>query len=533
MAKRAAKPSGAAKPGAAAKPAAGVKRLLPPKNGVTIRMYRIGHGDCFLLAFPGKKPSEPAYVLIDCGYKPGSPKYLSTTPKEVVKNLREATGDAVAVAVITHEHQDHVNAITEGNFGKTAADGLKIKETWLAWTENPEDELANKLRTAYKDKLLGLIEARNSLAAAGDGDKVKHLDNFLAFELGGEDAELGAGILGAAAADPSNSANKKAMKLWKDRASDGVRYLRADSKKILTVPGADDVRVYVLGPPRDENLLADLDPHGEEGFHKALALSSPGNYFAAAAAAQAAGGKASSPFSSRYTLELSSAHDDPDYRGFFTVNYGSTGAPDFFDSTSTEGKTPENADWRRIDKDWLYSAEQLALAMNSDTNNASLVLAFELGRGGKVLLFAADAQRGNWFSWSNGSWNDGGDTITAQELLARTTLYKVGHHGSHNATLHGERSSTYANLEWFGQKGDEFMALIPAVREWAINEAKWDHPLQSIKDAVTAKAKGRVLQTDTSVDALKKPDGVSKADWQLFLDQVDDQGLFFDLTIAK
>ncbi|MBI5578761.1 MAG: hypothetical protein HY895_06375 [Deltaproteobacteria bacterium] len=512
------------------------ERLIPPENGVIIRMYRIGHGDCFLLAFPGKKPEEPAYVLIDCGYKPGSPKYIDTTPKAVVKNLREATGDGVAVAVITHEHQDHVNAITEGNFGKSAEDGLNIRETWLAWTEDPADKLANKLRTAYKDRLLGLIEARNSLAAAGDTDKVKNLDNFLAFELGGDEAGLSAAVLAAAAKDPSTSANKKAMKLWKDRASDGVRYLRPH-EEVLTVPGADDIRVYVLAPPRDEDLLADLDPHGEEGFHKALALRSPGNYFAAATGAQAAGGRAASPFSSRYTLDLASAHQNDDYGSFYTRHYGYDNALDFFDESNDESNcesmSPDNADWRRIDKDWLYSADQLALAMNNDTNNASLVLGFELGRGGKVLLFAADAQRGNWFSWSAGAWNDGGQTITARELLARTTLYKVGHHGSHNATLRGERTSTYANLEWFGQKGGEFMAMIPAVRDWAINEAHWDHPLKSIKDAVTAMAKGRVLQTDTNVARMQKPNGVSKQEWQQFLDQIDDKGLFFDLTISR
>jgi hypothetical protein len=56
---------------------------------------------------------------------------------------------------------------------------------------------------------------------------------------------------------------------------------------------------------------------------------------------------------------------------------------------------PDHAEWRRIDHDWLASAGQLALDLNSYTNNTSLVLAFELGPRGKVLLFAADAQRGN------------------------------------------------------------------------------------------------------------------------------------------
>src|SRR5262249_34870852 len=55
---------------------------------------------------------------------------------------------------------------------------------------------------------------------------------------------------------------------------------------------------------------------------------------------------------------------------------------------------------RRIDGDWLFSgAQQLALYMESYTNNTSLALAFELPNSKKVLLFAADAQVGSWLSW--------------------------------------------------------------------------------------------------------------------------------------
>ena len=76
--------------------------------------------------------------------------------------------------------------------------------------------------------------------------------------------------------------------------------------------------------------------------------------------------------------------------------------------------------------------------MNDHTNNSSLVLAFEIGKGGKVLLFAADAQRGNWLSWSRRTGQRRRRTMTAKDLLSRTVLYKVGHHGSHNATLNGK-----------------------------------------------------------------------------------------------
>src|SRR5687767_7525452 len=85
-------------------------RLMPPPNGAVVRMYRIGHGDCFLLAFAGKSANKPVYVLIDCGYKPGSTKKIPganpPTVKEITDSIRLATGGHIDVAVITHEHQD-------------------------------------------------------------------------------------------------------------------------------------------------------------------------------------------------------------------------------------------------------------------------------------------------------------------------------------------------------------------------------------------------------------------------------------------
>ena len=44
-------------------------------------------------------------------------------------------------------------------------------------------------------------------------------------------------------------------------------------------------------------------------------------------------------------------------------------------------------------------ASDLALQLDSVTNNTSLVLAIERIADGKVLLFPADAQEGNWLSW--------------------------------------------------------------------------------------------------------------------------------------
>jgi hypothetical protein len=110
--------------------------------------------------------------------------------------------------------------------------------------------------------------------------------------------------------------------------------------------------------------------------------------------------------------------------------------------------------WRRIDDDWTSQAESLALYLDTFTNNSSLVLAIELADSRKVLLFAADAQTGNWLSWPDIAWERPG--ITTDDLLARTVLYKVGHHASHNATL-------VAALEKMTHP--DFAALIPVDKQ--------------------------------------------------------------------
>lgn len=519
------------------------ERLMPPPNGAVVRMYRIGHGDCFLIAFAGDKKDEPVYVLIDCGYKPGSPGCINppTTPKEITQNIREATGGHIDVAVITHEHQDHVNGITEANFKD-----VKIDKTWLAWTENPDDDVANDLRKVYKDKLLGLIAARNQLAAGGDDERRNKIDTFLAFELGGEeeddkfDAAAAKTLLGAAGAG-GGSMNKKSMKIFKDRAENGVKFLLPHGE-IERLPGAKNVRVFAFGPPRNITELQDLDPQGKEEFH-GLAMASPGNYFAAAAvAADAAnaGERTDKPFARRYQVDWKQGVMGNEQGGFFKTHYGQKGDAPVGEGSADESDYPEekvpqialNADWRRIDNEWLFSAENLALAMNNDTNNASLVLAFELGKGGKVLLFVGDAQRGNWISWAKGDWTEDGEKITAKDLLSRAVLYKVGHHCSHNATLNGLSTDDYPNIGWMasGKYANEFVAMITAVRKWAETQKGWNHPLKAIKDELIKKASGRVFQTDTEFDDMPS-ENASKAEWKAFKARTRADRLYFDYEI--
>ena len=514
-------------------------QLIPPTDGVVVRFYRIGHGDCFLLAFAGNDPKEPVYMLIDCGYKPGSPQLIH--PHDDVKesvitriwdDIREATGGHLEIVVITHEHQDHVNGFTKANMKD-----ITIGEVWLAWTEDGEDEVANRLRNAYHDKLVGLVAARNRLSADGDQEQIGYVDQFLEFEVGGDgDFNFAAA---ASAATSGATGNKGAMSIVKDAAIDGVKFIRPH-ERIFSVPGAKDVRVYALGPPRDEDSLRDMDPQGGEQFPGPSMATSPGSFFAAAAVAT----DEAPPqplFAARYAIPTKNATMDANYGLFFSNHYGfsknapaqAAGAVDL--QTPDNDIVPDDADWRRIDNDWLSSAGQLALALNSYTNNTSLVLAFELNPGGKVLLFAADAQRGNWVSWAKKEWNDGGKQISVRDLFGRTVLYKVGHHCSHNATLNGVAKDTYANIAWMARSdyGREFTAMITAVWDWAKTQKGWYHPYPPMKKALLKKASGRVFQTDTDFDKLKMTDGALASEWQKFGQRAKGGSLFFDYVITS
>jgi hypothetical protein len=498
--------------------------LKPPPGGAVVRMYRIGHGDCFLIAFAGEQPEKPAYVLIDCGYKPGSPAKLAqpTKVKQIGEDIVAATGGFVDVAIVTHEHQDHVNGLTSGNFPD-----LRVGKVWFAWTENPKDDIANELRKKFKDRLLELIDARANLLGLGLSDAAENIDWFLEFELGEEAAGFnGLQHLAAAGKDPAKSANKVAMKFLRECAPGEPDYLYPH-EKLRPIPGAKSARAFVLGPPRDVDKIDDLDPIGEENFGD----ENGGHGMGVDGVAKGEGLPKTSPFPRRHVLPLEQVFDHREFGDFFRTRYG---RDDAVVEDAVDGKEiPTNAAWRRLTADDVADAGALALAMNNATNNASLVLAFELSKGGKVLLFVGDAQAGNWRSWSEGVFDDGGTEVTARDLLSRTVLYKVGHHGSHNATLNGKAESKQASLTWMaqGQHAAEFVAMITAVEAWAHQKPKpdWNHPLPAIKQALMEKAGGRVLQTDTSLPTT--PVGAGAAGWQSFLGRVTETPLYFDLTI--
>ncbi len=171
---------------------------------------------------------------------------------------------------------------------------------------------------------------------------------------------------------------------------------------------------------------------------------------------------------------------------------------------------PGDQSWRRIDSDWLNAPASLALQLDSATNNTSLVLAIEL-ENGRVLLFAADAQVGNWLSWQDLKWTVDGKEVTGPDLLRRTVLYKAGHHGSHNATLREKGLEEMDRLE---------VALIPVDHKMALKKGWGNIPLTKLEKRLDEKTKGRVLRLDKPVPAE-------------LADKVTANELYYEISIAS
>ncbi len=80
---------------------------------------------------------------------------------------------------------------------------------------------------------------------------------------------------------------------------------------------------------------------------------------------------------------------------------------------------------QQVVKNYDEEMEQaVAVSLDKAVNGTSLMVMLQVGNA--YLLFPGDAQWGTWqAAMENPEW---------LALLKRTTFYKIGHHGSHNAT---------------------------------------------------------------------------------------------------
>jgi hypothetical protein len=488
------------------------KKAKKSTGSVRVRMYRVGLGDCFLLTFPNG--SKKFHMLVDCGVFFKTPNEVQRM-LDVVADIKTATGGTIDVLVGTHEHYDHFIGFKHG---KTIFESMKIKEVWLSWIEKPGEPRAAWLRT-IENKLkrglqIALTQARASASFSSDA-----LANVLQF---GGDPLLGA--------DYSKQLGE--VKRWlRDDLTTKVQYLEPHGAARDLVPG---VRVYTLGPPVKQASFKKMNDSKKqrETYHTDFALAAvpafrskeflaiengPDDGEEASEKAEAEASEQAMPFDHRWKIE------EKDARDWVTPSEVPSKSETFFSNRYGFAKSDEEA-WRRIDNNWLQEAENLALQLDSLTNNSSLALAIEVGPAKRVILMAADAQVGNWLSWHDSVWtcpDENGLTIQikAEDLLGRTVLYKVGHHGSHNATLKQK------GLELM--TSDELVAMIPVDQKFA-KAKNWKMPYPGLFKDLKKRTKGRIIRAD---HGLPTKNSVETGVKTKFFDAASETPLYADYLI--
>ncbi|WP_347978024.1 hypothetical protein [Microbacterium sp. ProA8] len=364
---------------------------------VRVRMYQVGFGDCFLVSVEYDSPlpdgRDVRHILIDFGTShPPREGRARGRMGDVAALLEEHTGGELDVLVVTHRHRDHLRGF-EVDAGAAILKRLAPRLVVRSWTEDPRLSADADGPARAPDEAAGI--SRASVRYAALLSQAQAQVARLATLVGLDDE------VRAAAEDQLK--NAEAVSLLNELSSDGRgRYLHAgmDSGIEDVVPG---VGVTVLGPP-----TVDQDPR------VAQQRENDPEYWLTALGA---------------SLRLVATTTEADPR-----------AP------ITHGPGPVRWLIDRLANQRSHSAARLVRDLDDALNNTSVILLLEVG--GVSLLFSGDAQIENW----RHTLDQLGDDAGLRERLARIDLYKVGHHGSRNATprslhaLWGARPATLPRL---------------------------------------------------------------------------------------
>lgn len=352
------------------------RRSIPRKadtTQATIRMYNVGFGDAFLLFLPTSQGVKR--ILIDCGSIKANGHEMKSITREIISAVTdEDQVPRIDVIIATHRHRDHISG-----FAQKGWDRVVVKEVWMPWTEDPENPEAKEIRDLQKRFTLQLekvfaLRPRNEIMDVVFNAKVN--EEAMAVLQTGFDQE--------------HAARRRFLPEIGTDNETLRRSIPDAHRQTFSTPALPGIRVHVLGPSRDKDVISTLKPPDEETYQNLIPYD-------------ALDGETLRPFSdSKWNIPVKEYHRNEEYRALCLSE--------------------------RERKDFGHSAEDfeelLAAALDGAVNGTSLMLVFQIGE--TCLFFPGDAQ------W--GTWKAALADPESRELLKNTRFYKIGHHGSHNAT---------------------------------------------------------------------------------------------------
>lgn len=360
-------------------------------SAVEIRAYQVGFGDCFLVTFV-YGATDRRSVLIDFGTTElpaagGKRLKPSQHMPRIAEAIRTDCGGRLTALVATHRHADHISGFaTDAATGKSGLiiKALRPKVVLQPWTEDPDAKTdatkatrdSNRTPKSFTSGLDAMHDIARDVYAI-----TQRPPAWMGPALRKELAFLG----------QDNIANKSAVQnLIAMGEAKGARAVWAHhgstSGLDRLLPG---VTVHVLGPPnleQTEKIRKQRSRDPDQFWHLlAGPRSLQGANVLAHGLAHGKNGRASLPMEGRWFRQ-------------------------------------------RLDRMRGDQLLQIVRQLDDQMNNTSLILLFEVGD--KKLLFPGDAQIENW----SYALQDADSAEQTRKLLAGIDVYKVGHHGSLNAT---------------------------------------------------------------------------------------------------
>lgn len=350
---------------------------------VRLRSYNVGFGDGFLLTIFYDDGSE-RHALIDCGSTAGGtgPKSM----RHIADAIADHTGGKLHMVVATHRHADHISGFA-GSSGRVIA-GLKPDLVVQPWTEDPELEPdATAPIVIEPDGASGpmaLVKSLGSMQALADSIA---RDGTRLAGVRGLSKTMAASVQFLGETNIKNRPAVKNLIAMGEAAEHGAVYASFGCE--LPVNELfPKVSIEVLGPPT-------LD-------------QSPG--IASMASRQA-----------QEYWHMSSQRATRTRNG---------DAKPLFPARKQRKTPPQEARWIVPQVERAHANEMLGIVRSLDRalNNTSLILLVKVA--GITLLFPGDAQIENW----RYALFEAPNRREIIRSLAATDVYKVGHHGSLNAT---------------------------------------------------------------------------------------------------